>query len=281
MWIWARFRSCLLLVPLAATPAFGQSFDHSAYATVLTNFVHDSRVDYAALQIGRETLDRYIGQLSEVSAEEFADWPREERIAYLINAYNAMMMRIVIDHYPIKAGSFFSLKRHTHPNNSVRQIPGVFDGIHYRVAGEEMTLDDIEHGHLRPEYDEPRVHFALVCAAVSCPPLREEPFEGARLDEQLDEQGRTFLNDPRQNRIERERGRVYLSKIFDWFGDDFGTYLPASGYNGNDKARAVLAFVSRYLLSRDVEYLKNERYKVEHLDYDWTLNDQAIAASGQ
>ena len=90
-----------------------------------------------------------------------------------------------------------------------------FDGIRHRAAGEELTLDDIEHGRLRTDYNEPRIHFALVCAALSCPPLREEAYRGDILDEQLDDQGRAFLNDPRENRLERERGRVHLSKIFD------------------------------------------------------------------
>ncbi len=271
----------VLALNTAAISAAAQGFDHSTYDSVLAEFVNDSRVDYAALQIRRHALDRYVEQLGEVSADEFEGWSEAERIAYLINAYNAFMMKNVIDNYPIKARSFFSMDRHVYPNNSVRQIKGVFDGIRHRAAGEELTLDDIEHGRLRTDYNEPRIHFALVCAAMSCPPLREEAYRGDILDEQLDDQGRAFLNDPRENRLERERGRVHLSKIFDWFGDEFLQFTPESGYQGDDKVRGVLAFVSRYLLDRDVEFLMNGDYRVEFESYDWTLNDQAIAAASQ
>ncbi len=271
----------VLALNTAAISAAAQGFDHSTCDSVLAEFVNDSRVDYAALQIRQQALGRYVEQLGEVSADEFEGWSEAEQIAYLINAYNAFMMKMVIDNYPIKARSFFSMDRHVYPNNSVRQIKGVFDGIRHRAAGEELTLDDIEHGRLRTDYNEPRIHFALVCAAMSCPPLREEAYRGDILDEQLDDQGRAFLNDPRENRLERERGRVHLSKIFDWFGDDFVQFAPESGYQGDDKVRGVLAFVSRYLLDRDVEFLMNGDYRVEFESYDWTLNDQAIAAASQ
>ncbi len=271
----------LALQGVAAAPATSQGFDHSTYDTVLATFVSDGRVDYAALQSERDLLDRYVARLGEVTAEQFGSWPESEQIAYLINAYNAFMLRIVIDNYPIEAGGILSLKRYAYPNNSVRQISGVFDGIRHRAAGREMTLDDIEHGWLRGKYDEPRIHFALVCAALSCPALREEAYRGDRLDGQLDDQARAFMNDPRKNRIERGRGRVYLSKVFEWFGDDFAAYIPESGYRGDERIRGVLAFVSRYLLERDAEFLKTGNYRVEFLDYDWTLNDQAIAAVSQ
>lgn len=278
------FLTVLAMLAINRAPAAAQTFfDHSTYDTVLAQFVHASRVDYAALKLEREGLDRYVSQLGEVTAEEFADWLEAEQIAYLINAYNAFMLKIVIDHYPIQPGGFFTLKRHAYPNNSVRQIKGVFDAIRHRAAGEQLTLDEIEHDRLRGDYNEPRIHFALVCAALSCPSLREEAYRGDRLNEQLDDQGKTFLNDPRNNRFEPERGRAYLSKVFDWFGSDFEQYAPESGYGGDrdDKVRGVLAFVSRYLLVRDVEFLRDGDYRVEFYSYDWTLNDQAIAAASK
>jgi hypothetical protein len=275
--------ACALMGPGLSAPAMGQSFDHSSLDTVLVRFVRDGRVDYAALKVGRAPLGEYLGQVASVTAAQFEAWPEAERIAFLVNAYNAYTLETIIDNYPIESAGFF--KKLTHPkmfafpDNSIRQIEGVFDGITHVVTGREVTLDDIEHAMLRADYDEPRIHFALVCAAVSCPPLREEAYRGDRLDEQLDDQGRQFLNDPRLNRLEIDRGQVHLSKIFDWFGEDFAQFArDDAGFSGDEKLNGVLTFVSRYLLNRDVEFLDSGEYKVDFLSYDWTLNDQAIAA---
>ncbi len=260
-------------------PAMAQHFDHAVLDTVLVRYVAGGRVDYAALQAERLILDRYLAQVAAVEADEFARWGRPDQIAYLINAYNAYMLETVIDHYPIKGGGLF--KGLFHPKNSVRRIKGVFDGIVHRAAGEDLTLDDIEHGLLRAEYKEPRIHLALVCAAMSCPPLREEAYTGDRLGEQFADQAHRFFNDPRHNRIEVARGRVRLSKIFDWFGEDFVVFVPERGYRGSDQVRGVLAFVAQYVPPRFAEFLESGEYRVEFEDYDWTLNDQAIAAASR
>lgn len=275
---------CGGLLALSSNAA-GQRFDHSALDTVLSRFVRDGRVDYAALQARRGALDGYLDELAAVSAEEFADWAEPEQIAYLINAYNAYTLATVIDHYPIRGSGFFkkllSPKLFAFPASSIRHIDGVFDGIEHRVAGREMTLDDIEHETLRAHYDEPRIHFALVCAALSCPPLREEAYRGYRLDLQLDDQGERFLNDPRLNRFDLARGQVFLSRIFDWFGEDFEEYAGKIDYRGDEKISGVLSFVSRYLPQRVVSFLEEGDYDVEYESYDWTLNDQAIAAASR
>lgn len=266
-----------------AGPVRGQALDHATLDTLLTLYVQDGRVDYTALKIGRETLDRYLDQVAGVEAAEFAGWPQSEQIAYLVNAYNAYVLETVIDHYPIEGSGFFkkltSPKRFGFPENSIRHIDGVFDGIPHRVAGTEMTLDEIRRGTLHAKYSEPRVHFAFVSAAVSCPPLREEAYRGDRLDEQFDDQGHRFLNDPRLNRFEIERRQVHLSKIFDWYGEDFEQFATESGYSRDRKTNGVLNFVSRYLMDRVVEFLETGDYRVQFESYDWTLNDQAVAAS--
>jgi hypothetical protein len=275
----------LALAALGGTggPAQDQAFDHATFDTVLALYVQDGRVDYTALKYGRAALDSYLDQLAVVDADEFAGWPEAEQIAYLINAYNAYVLETVIDHYPIEGSGFFkkltSPKRFGFPDNSIRHIDGVFDGIRHQVAGAEMTLDEIAHTALRTKYNEPRVHFGLVNAAVSAPPLREEAYRGDRLSAQLDEQGRRFLNDPRHNRFEVERRRVLLSKIFDWYGEDYEQFAAASGYAGDRKTGGILSFVSRYLTTRVVEFLETGEYRVQFESYDWTLNDQAVAAS--
>jgi hypothetical protein len=269
----------------ASGRASAQGIDHAGLDTVFAYFVRDGRVDYAALQQGRASLDEYIAEVSAVTTEQFAVWSEADQIAYLLNAYNAYVLETIIDNYPIKAAGFFkkltSPKMFSFPDNSIRQIDGVFDGIPHKVAGTEMTLDGIEHGALRADYNEPRIHFALVCAAVSCPPLREEAFRGEVLDDQLDSQGHIFLNDPRLNRFEADRGEIYLSKIFDWFGDDFRQFASDTGYQRDEKVNGVLTFVSRYLVDRVAGFLGTGEYKVDFLKYDWTLNDQAVAAATQ
>lgn len=263
--------------------ARAQAFDHATLDTVLALYVQDNRVDYSALKFGRATLDRYLDQLAGVDADEFAGWPEAEQIAYLINAYNAYVLETIIDHYPIEGSGFFkkltSPRRFGLPENSIRHIDGVFGRIRHEVAGTEMTLDDIEHATLRAKHDEPRIHFALVRAAVSCPPLREEAYRGDRLDEQLDDQGRRFLNDPRHNRFEIERRQVHLSKIFEWYGEDFAQLATETGYERDTKVNGILSFVSRYLMERVTEFLETGEYRVQFESYDWTLNDQAVAAS--
>ncbi len=275
----------LALAALAGSgePARAQAFDHATLDTVLALYVQDSRVDYTALQIGRETLDRYLDQVAGVDADEFDGWAEAEQLAYLINSYNAYVLETIIDHYPIEGSGFFKKltapRRFGFPKSSIRHIDGAFDRIPHAVAGAEMTLDEIKLFALRAKYNEPRIHFALVGSAVSGPPLREEAYCGERLDEQLDEQGRRFLNDPRQNRFEVERQRVHLSKIFDWHGEDFEQFDTESGSERDRQINGVLNFVSRYLISRVTEFLEAGEYRVQFESYDWTLNDQAIAAS--
>ncbi len=286
-----RSKAVLFALTMAATVAasgraHAQGIEHAVFDTVLAHFVQDGRVDYAALQIGRAGLDAYLDQVAAVKTDEFESWSEADQIAYLINAYNAYVLVTIIDNYPIKAAGFFkkltSPKLFAFPGNSIRQIDGVFDRMPHRVAGVEMTLDDIEHATLRSRYNEPRIHFALVCAAVSCPPLRGQAFRGERLNEQLDGQGRIFVNDPRLNRFETERGEVYLSKIFEWFGDDFRQFATDTGeYTRDEAVNGVLTFVSRYLVDRVVDFLEAGEYKVDFLSYDWTLNDQAVAAATQ
>lgn len=280
-----RTAAGIILLSLIAAPAAAQNFSHAAFDRVLADYVWASRVDYAALKADRALLDRYLDQLAAVTAEEFEGWSEPEQIAYLINAYNAYTIETIIDHYPIKGSGFFKKlvapKRFAFPSNSIRHIDGVFDRIPHRVAGRELTLDGIEHETLRVKYNEPRIHLALVCAAVSCPPLRAEAYRGERLDEQLDEQGRAFLNDPRLNRFMLEAREIWLSKIFDWFGDDFRQFASGSGYAGDEKIAGVLSFISRYLSDRAQRFVEGGDYEVRFLDYDWTLNDQAVAAASQ
>jgi hypothetical protein len=142
--------------------------------------------------------------------------------------------------------------------------------------GARMTLEEIEHGTLRKEFDEPMIHMALVCAAMSCPPLRNEPYVGGKLEEQFADQAAKFHANRATFRIDRRRDEVHLSPIFDWFGEDFlkryGTSMKYAGHSKEE--RAVLNCISRHLSEADRRYLETADYDVEYLDYDWTLNER-------
>jgi hypothetical protein len=247
--------------------------DYRDWRHVLQTYVNDDGlVDYRGLKNNRERLDRFVQALDELDSGTYRAWSTERKVAFWINAYNALTLRIIIDHYPIEGGLFAGV---VHPANSIRQIDGAFDGITHRVMGREMTLDEIEHQTLRRDFTEPRIHLALVCAALSCPELRQEPYRGDQLERQFDDQARTFVGDPDNVRIDHEEKVVHLSAIFDWFGGDFKQgYTPASGFDAyTDKHAAVLNYLSGFLGVRTRERLAEGDYKVAFIDYDWTLND--------
>ncbi len=262
---------------LFAADAFAASeraFDYGSYSATLGKYVDDNgMVGYEALEVDRKKLDVFAASLARLSPKVYDKWADAGKIAFWINAYNGLTLKAILDHYPIEPSFIASLR---FPKNSIRQISGVWDKLEFRVMGAEMTLDEIEHSRLRRDFNEPRIHVALVCAAIGCPSLRNEPFEADRLDTQLDDQTTRFLRNPHKFRIDRSEGRVYISPIFSWFGDDFvRTYGTDAKFDGHKKSeRAVLNFISGYLSASDAEYLSSGDYDIEYLDYDWSLNEK-------
>ena len=248
-------------------------FSH-ALAKVLERVDGEGRVDYAGLQADPSDLDAFYGAIAGLDRERYETWSDQRQIAFWSNAYNGLTLLAIVEHYPIERSA--SVDSILHPRG-IRWIPGVWDKLAFTVMGREMTLNAIEHQVLRVEYDEPRIHVALVCAAISCPPLRDEPFVEGRLDDQLDDQTRRFLARPENFRIDRAADKVYLSKILEWYGSDFEeSFEPEEGFAGHSAAqRAVLSFISGYLGEADREYLRHGDYGVEYSAYDWSLNDQA------
>lgn len=237
-----------------------QPLNEEDYAEVLKEYVDSSgRVDYEKLKNNRQKLDKFNAAIGFVSPNTYESWTDKEKIAFLINAYNSLTLEAIVDNYPTK---------------SIRDIPGVWDRRKFRVVGQEMTLNDIEHQILRKEFNEPRIHMALVCASIGCPKLRTEPYTGEKLNAQLDEQTRVFLSIPDNFRIDRDSKRVYVSSILKWFGEDFEkSYGKKENFeNLNGKETAFLNFISRYLSPAEGEYLTQGGYKVSYLDYDWSLN---------
>ena len=252
----------------------GSGFTYEDYAAALKSYANEQgMINYIGLKADRQRLDAFNEALRKVSLTEYERWAEQEKIAFWINAYNSLTLKAIIDHYPIKSCFVGAIR---FPKNSIRQIPGVWDKLQFRVMGRNMTLDEIEHNTLRVYFNEPRIHLALVCASRSCAVLRNEPYTGDRLSSQLDEQTRRYLQRPKNFRIDREKKRVYLSSLFKWYGKDFiKTYGTSVGFAGhNDAERAVLNFISNYLAESERRYLRNERYGLKYLDYDWALNEQ-------
>ncbi|MRJ43361.1 DUF547 domain-containing protein [Idiomarina loihiensis] len=244
--------------------ASAQSFDpsHTAFTDVLNEHVEvydaglKSAVNYRELSENRLPLDNYLASLSAVELSEYESWTHEQQLAFLINAYNAFTLQLIIDNID----KFESGKA-----DSIRNLGGLFSSpwekSFFTLLGEKRTLDWVEHEKIRVDFDKPRIHAALVCAAVSCPKLRAEAFTGENLENQLENQIVTFLSDRDKNGIDDEG--LYLSKIFDWYREDFdglqdylrtysGALSDGSG-NGDNKN----------FQSLDIRFV----------DYNWKLNN--------
>lgn len=239
-----------LLIAGAASLAAGFDHNHAAWTRVLERRVEAGRVDYAAIRADPAALTGYLDTLAAVGEEEFNSWSQPRQIAFLVNLYNASTIRLITLHYPV---------------DSIKKIgwflKGPFDQDIVRLFNAKTTLNHIEHERLRRDYSEPRIHFALVCAAVSCPSLRSEAYVGDRLDAQFDEQGRLFLADRTKNRLDTAEGTLYLSPIFKWFRDDFTA-----------ESRSVALFVKPFLPPDDRARLEEDT-PIRFTDYDWSLND--------
>lgn len=212
---------------------------------LLKAHVRDGLVDYKGFLKDKDKLDAYCALLSNNPPAE--DAAKDAKLAYFINLYNAQTVKLIVDNYPVKS------IQDLHPTIKIPLVNTVWHKTRFMVGKEEMSLDEVEHAVLR-KMDEPRIHFAINCASISCPPLRNEAYTSEKLDRQLTDQARVFINDPRYNKITPTH--VELSKIFSWFEGDFKN-------NGT-----LIQFVNRY---SKVQIKANA--KVDHIDYDWSLNE--------
>jgi len=242
---------CLLPINSFASESESNTFDHShrLLNDVLSKYVvtsaHQSSVRYQALKNSPNVLRQYLAQVSNVTKKQYQGFSENEKLAFLINAYNAFTLELIIQHYPV---------------DSIKDIGGWFSSPwkkdFFRLFGQKHTLDDIEHEMIRKWFDEPRIHFALVCAARSCPPLKAAPYIAPTLDTQLSEAAENFLNDSERNRLDSNSNTLYLSSIFKWYGSDF-----------NSKYGSAKNYVARFY---DVE---PNKLSISYLTYDWSLND--------
>jgi len=230
------------LLTSAALRAAGAP-DPAPFDAVLAERIRSGGFDYrGATGQDRKRLAAYLSNLGDADPKAMTE---SERKAFFINAYNAMAIAIVLERNPVK---------------SIRDVDGAFDKIRKRIGGEMMTLDDVEN-RLRAMKDA-RIHFAIVCASKSCPPLAARAYTAAGLDAALDNQGRVFVNDPSKNRFDRSADRVSLSKIFDWNRKEFER-------DGGSILKYVARFASDPGLS---QWLSARPLPPEFLEYDWALN---------
>lgn len=236
-----------------------KAIDHTyaSYGRVLADYVSEGHVDYRKLLKNRSRLDSLIDDLA--LADLSALTPDQE-LAFYINAYNIITLRSIIDHYPMK---------------SIKDIDGVWDKSKWTVGGSKLTLNKIEHGILRKDFAEPRIHFAVVCASIGCPPLAAQPYLPESMDAQLSEAARAFATSTEYNRLDPDQGIAELSSIFDWFGEDFivGNYSEKTFAGLSNKENAVLSFLIRQFPEEDRARLLTTEYKISYTDYDWSLND--------
>lgn len=227
------------------TTAHAQPVDHSLWAELLKAHVKEGVVNYLAFKNDEKKLDRYLGYLETIDPETLT---REAQFAFYINVYNAWTVKLILTEYP--------------GIDSIKDIGGFFSSPWkkkiVRLNGKILTLDNVEHDILRPRFKDPRVHFAVNCASIGCPPLWPEPYRGEILDRQLDEATEAFINNPERNRLEGDT--LNVSKIFKWFKEDFSSN--------------IVGFIQRYAKGSFKTTLEQKASSVdiEYLDYDWGLN---------
>ncbi len=236
---------------------------------VLVSGGNASRVNYGGMQAQHDMLEDYLQQLSDVTRSDYAAWSKTQQLAFLINAYNAFTVELILTEYP--------------DIGSIKDLGGLFRSPwkkrFFTLLGERRHLDALEHDLIRePDvFDEPRIHFGVNCASIGCPMLRNEAYNAERLDQQLEDAIRSFLSDRERNRFDEANGILRVSKIFDWYEEDF---TDGEGANAGPK-RFLSAYAEQLGAGPETrKLLEQADFEIEYLDYDWRLNDVSTAIAG-
>ena len=249
-------RFTLLVLLFSFVALFGKN-SNEMFTEILSEYVQNGNVNYEEL-CNDERLKEYVNKLSQTDPASIESG--DAKLAFWINAYNANTLKVVCDHYPVE--SIKDLNSAGVLSNVLNK--SIFDKEFIEINGTQMSLNHIENEIIRKQFDDPRIHFALVCAAVSCPPLRAEAYDGENLGEQLDEQARVFFSQKDKNYFEVEEKMAHISKILDWYGSDFGN---------SDKEK--LLYISHFLPEEIAAAIKSnpEEWEIQYTDYNWDLND--------
>ncbi|MFW5920970.1 MAG: DUF547 domain-containing protein [Polyangiales bacterium] len=219
---------------------------HAAWDAIVSSYAtDDGGFRYEALRESTEDLARLDGYLERVAGADASTLERDAELAFYINAYNALTVKAVLDAWPTE---------------SVMEVDGFFKEKKHAVAGREVTLDELEHGIIREQFDEPRIHFAVNCASASCPPLADEAYTAANLERLLAAQTRAYVRESTE--IDEGAGKVRVSKLFEWFEEDFAD------------AGGVRAFVAERLPEGKAKKVRSDDLELVHREYDWALNDR-------
>ena len=227
---------------------------------MLIDYVNEEgSVHYSALSTD-DRLPKYLALASELDLDVLSE---NDRLAFWINLYNVATLKLIVDNYPVKSIRRITPLRIPGISLTIPKVNSPWEKKFVVVGESRLSLDHIEHDIIRKEFAEPRIHFALVCAARSCPPLRREAYRGLMLNSQLNDQGIKFLTDPSKNRVDEEKARLRLSKIFKWFKEDFG-----------DNDLLVQQYLAPFFDNEQIKSnLEKGTYDIRYLDYDWGLND--------
>lgn len=242
----------LILTFLTSSYLLAQTFDHNH--TVFDEILNDcvklskgtSSVDYKKIKANVKKLNNYLDSLSNVKPIEYQNFTKKQKLSFLINAYNAFTISLIVENYPVS-----SIKK------LGTLLTSPWKKVFFKFLGKDSSLDFIEHETIRKNFKEPRIHFAVVCASVGCPSLRNEAYIATKLEEQLEDSAKVFINHKARNYFDKSSNTFYLSKIFDWYGSDFGN---------------VQKFVAKRMNLLDDNQVTGKE-KISFLSYDWSLNE--------
>jgi len=250
---------------------------HDKCAAILKTYVDNKgMVDYSTLRRKRVAIKNLLNEFNKLDPNEYKSWPKNDKIAFWINAYNIQMLNIITKNYPIKYSRFITLLPGWGPK-SIRHIDGIYTKYKFLVMDEAFTLSEIDKRFFRKEFADAGILLALTRANLSSPPLRNEPYYGHKLEKQLDDQAKKFLSNSLAFKIDRAKGKVYLSALFqkNEYGKQFlGKYAIDRKFKVKEpETRAVLNFITNYVSEEDKSFLEIGNYTVQFMGYNWTIND--------
>ncbi len=234
--------------------SYADEFDHeySGYQKSISRYisVKDGLVDYKQIKVHSSGITKFLKQTSLVDKKVYSSWSEDQKLAFLINLYNVSTIKLIIDNYPLE---------------SIKDIGAPWDMKFIDYLGSKISLNILEHEIIRKQTDDPRVHFALVCAAKGCAVLRTDPFTALELDDQLEEATKLFFSTRFKNYLDSYNSKLYLSPIFKWYSEDFAK-----------KSGSVKKYVLPYLTNEGLSESKIEKLKISYTNYDWSLNDRRL-----
>jgi hypothetical protein len=251
-------------VPVSVDPL------HKPFDEILDIYVRDGLVYYYALRQERGKFDRYVQALGDVSADTIAKWPQPRQLAYWINAYNAFVLRTVIDAYPIRG------KAPDYPAISIRQIPGAFERRTFRAGGRQLTLDAIERDVIG-SFDDPRALLALSRGAVGGSRLKSEAFTADRIDQQLTTMTSELVTRRVLVQVDAANNRLSVNPMFSWrealFTRTLANRAPSIYATRSPLERSVLALIEPLIVPNEAEFLRKNEFSMVFHEFDWRLND--------